>query len=264
MRTAGLAVGRVLDAVRSHAAPGVTPRELDGIAVDLIRRAGAVSSFKGYSPGPGYPPFPAVTCISVNDSVVHGIPDDTPLASGDLVSVDFGLSIRGWHGDSALTFGVGELAEEAQRLSEVTRLAMWDGVTAARVGGRIGDIGHAVQSRVRQENPEFGVVREFTGHGIGRRMHETPPDVPNFGRPGRGERIEHGLVIAIEPIVSAGSSRVVELDDGWTVKTSDGSLAAHWEHTVAITKQGLWVLTAADGGEAELTRRGVKFAPLAD
>ncbi|MEE9965701.1 MAG: type I methionyl aminopeptidase [Propionicimonas sp.] len=263
MRVAGRVVADILAAVREAARPGVSTAELDAMAAELIASAGAVSSFLGYGSEFGMPAYPAVTCISVNEEIVHGIPGARVLAEGDLVSVDFGVSINGWHGDSAITFGVGELTAERAALSEDTREAMWSGITAARVGGRIGDISHAVEHSLRKRALGYGVIAEYTGHGIGRRMHE-PPDVPNVGRPGRGPLIGKGTCLAIEPMVTLGGDATATLDDEWTVVTRDGSVAAHWEHTVAVRPGGLWVLTAADGGEAELTARGVPFAPLGD
>ena len=263
MRISGLVVARILAAVREAARPGVTTAELDQLARERIEAAGAVSSFLGYGRSFGLPPFPAVTCISINDEIVHGIPGDRALIDGDLVSVDFGVSVNGWHGDSAITFGIGELSAARAALSETTRVAMWDGFAAAKVGGRIGDISHAVEDSIRNRHAGYGVVAEYTGHGIGRAMHEAP-DVPNVGRPGRGELISKGVCLAIEPMVTLGSAATANLDDEWTVVSRDGSAAAHWEHTVAILPGGLWVLTAEDGGEAELTARGVKFAPLGD
>ncbi|MGC3993891.1 MAG: type I methionyl aminopeptidase [Propionicimonas sp.] len=263
MRAAGLVVGRTLQTVKEAARPGITTADLDAVARECIARAGAVSSFLGYGGGFGLPPFPAVTCISVNSAVVHGIPGDHVLADGDLVSVDFGVSLAGWHGDSAITFAVGTPSPEAEALSEVTRQAMWDGVAAARIGGRIGDISHAVESSVRSHGRRYGIVSEYTGHGIGTAMHQDP-DVPNIGRRGRGELLTKGVCLAIEPMVTAGSAATATLDDEWTVVTRDGSLASHWEHTVALTGTGLWVLTAEDGGEAELTARGARFGPLGD
>lgn len=263
MRRAGLVVAGVLKDLRAHAAPGVTTSELDGIAREALDAAGAKSSFYRYGAGFGVPPYPAVTCISVNEEVVHGIPGDRVLRAGDLVSVDFGAIVSGWHGDSAITFGIGEVSAEAAALSETTRQAMWAGIAAARVGGRVGDISHAVESYVRAQPQGYGIVEDYTGHGIGSAMHQAP-DVPNFGRAGRGEKLVDGMCLAIEPMVTIGSAATATLDDEWTVVTRDSSPAAHWEHTIAITRAGLWVLTAEDGGEAELTARGVKFAPLAD
>lgn len=263
MRAAGLVVARTLARLRSEGRPGVTTGDLDLIAREEIARAKAISSFLGYDGGYGLPPFPAVTCISVNEEVVHGVPGGRVLAEGDLVSVDFGVSIDGWHGDAAVTFGVGATTPERLRLSEVTCDALWAGIAATRSGGRIGDISQAVETRVRREPHRYGIVEEFTGHGIGTRMHMAP-DVPNLGRRGRGVQLFTGMALAIEPMVTLGSPRVTTLDDEWTIATRDGSVAAHWEHTVAITTGGLWVLTAEDGGEAELTARGLDFGPLAD
>lgn len=261
MRRSGLVVASILGAVREAAAAGVTTAELDALAADRIRQAGACSSFLGYGAGSGVPPYPAVTCISVNAEVVHGIPGERILVDGDLVSVDFGVSIDGWHGDSAITFAVGEPSGEVAALCEATRTAMWDGIAAARIGGRVGDISHAVETSVRHQGVRYGIVADYTGHGIGSAMHQ-PPDVPNLGRPGRGELLTKGMCLAVEPMVTLGSATTAELDDEWTVVTRDGSVAAHWEHTFALTHDGVWVLTAEDGGEAELRARGVPFGPL--
>lgn len=261
MRSAGLVVARTLQAVRASARPGVTTAELDAIAREQIASAGAVSSFLGYGGGFGLPPYPAVTCISVNAEIVHGIPGSRVLAEGDLVSVDFGVSLDGWHGDSAITFAVGTPSPEVAALSEATRDSLWAGIAAARIGGHVGDIGHAVETSVRSHGRRYGIIAEYTGHGIGTAMHQ-PPDVPNLGRPGRGELLTKGICLAVEPMVTLGSASTVTLDDEWTVVTRDGSIAAHWEHTIALTGSGVWVLTAEDGGEAELTARGVPFGPL--
>ena len=263
MRRAGLVVAQTHAALRDAATPGVTTGELDALAREVLARAGATSSFLGYDGGYGDPPFPAVACISVNEEVVHGIPGPRALEEGDLVSVDFGAIVDGWHGDGAITFGVGELSPADARLSDVTREAMWAGIGAAHLRGRVGDISHAVERRIREEPLTYGIVRDFTGHGIGSAMHQ-PPDVPNYGRPGRGTRIVEGLALAIEPMVTLGSEEGLTLDDDWTVVTADGSRAAHWEHTMTVTSAGLWILTALDGGEAELTARGLPYGPLAD
>ena len=263
MRRAGLVVAQTHVALREAAAPGVTTGELDVLAREVLARHGATSSFLGYDGGYDDPPFPAVTCISVNEEIVHGIPGDRVLAAGDLVSVDFGAIVDGWHGDGAITFGVGELSPADARLSDVTREAMWAGIGAAHLRGRVGDISHAVERRIREEPLTYGIVRDFTGHGIGSAMHQ-PPDVPNYGRPGRGTRIVEGLALAIEPMVTLGSEEGLTLADDWTVVTADGSRAAHWEHTMTVTSAGLWILTALDGGEAELTARGLPYGPLAD
>lgn len=263
MRKAGLVVARVLRALKDHAAPGVTTADLDAIAREILAAEGAQSSFLGYGAHFGLPAYPAVTCISVNEQIVHGIPGDRALVAGDLVSVDFGAIVDGWHGDSALTFGVGALTPAAETLSEVTRLSMWAGIAAARVGGRVGDVSHAVEECIDAQDHPYGIVAEYTGHGIGSAMH-LPPDVPNYGRKGHGPRLVEGLCIAVEPMATYGEADTATLADEWTVVTRDSSLAAHWEHTVALTKKGLWVLTAEDGGETELAARGAPFAPLGD
>lgn len=262
MRRAGVVVARTHEALSAMAAPGVTTGELDQRAREVLAEHGAASSFLGYGAQWGYPPYPAVTCISVNEEVVHGIPGDRVLVSGDVVSVDFGAVLDGFHGDGAVTFGVGSLSDADARLSDVTRESLWAGIAAARLGGRVTDISHAIEASVRAAGP-FGILQDYTGHGIGTAMHQ-PPDVPNYGRPGRGPRIVPGLALAIEPMITLGSSEGVVLEDEWTVATADGSRAAHWEHTITVTKQGLWVLTALDGGEAELAARGLPFGPLAD
>ncbi|WP_342373155.1 type I methionyl aminopeptidase [Propioniciclava soli] len=263
MRRAGIVVAEVHARLSAAAAPGVTTGELDALAREIIAAHGAESSFLNYGAAWGHPPYPGVTCISVNEEIVHGIPGERALAEGDLVSVDFGAAIEGWHVDAALTFGVGELAEADAALSDVTREALWAGIAEALLGRRIGDIGAAVAASVEAGGPQYGILEDYTGHGIGSAMHQ-PPDVPNTGRPGRGPKIVAGMALAIEPMVTLGATEGVTLDDDWTVVTPDGSRAAHWEHTVTATRDGLWVLTAADGGEAELTARGLPFAPLAD
>ncbi|HET8722854.1 MAG TPA: type I methionyl aminopeptidase, partial [Anaeromyxobacteraceae bacterium] len=234
MREAGRLVRAVLDQLSAAAVAGVSTAELDQLAEARTREAGAIPAFKGYL---GYP---ASVCISVNEEVVHGIPSGRRLQDGDLVGLDFGAILGGFHGDSAVTVVVGRGAPEALRLVETTRAALEAGVAAARAGNRVGDIGAAVQGVA--EAAGYSVVREFVGHGIGRRLHE-PPQVPNFGLPGTGERLLPGMVIAIEPMVNAGRHGVVTLDDGWTAVTEDGSLSAHFEHTVAITEAGPEVLT---------------------
>lgn len=263
MRRAGLLVARAHDAVRSTARAGVTTAELDAVARAVLDEAGAGSSFLHYGASFGLPPYPAVTCLSVNQEVVHGIPSDRALAEGDLVSMDFGAIVSGWHGDAAITFGVGALSPERQALSDATRDSLWAGIAAIRVGGRVTDISHAIEASIRAREHAYGIVADYTGHGIGSAMHQQP-DVPNLGRPGRGPKIVPGLCLAIEPMVTAGSPETATLDDEWTVVTRDGSDAAHWEHTVAITRTGLWVLTAVDGGEEMLGRLGLKFGPLGD
>ncbi len=263
MRRAGLVVARTLAALREAAAPGVTTGELDALAREQLARAGATSSFLNYGGGWDVPPFPAVTCISVNDEIVHGVPGSRVLADGDLVSVDFGAIVDGWHGDAAISFSVGEPRPDDQRLSDVTRRSMWRGIAAARLGGRVGDISAAVQGFVQSQRERYGIVREFTGHGIGSQMHQAP-DVPNHGKRGRGALLVQGICLAVEPMLTLGGEATATLDDGWTVVTRDRTRACHWEHTMTITRHGLWVLTAEDGGEAELTALGATFGPLAD
>jgi methionyl aminopeptidase len=256
MRRAGLVVGETLELLRSSVRAGTTTGELDAIAEDSIRSRGAVPSFKGYHG------FPASICASVNDEVVHGIPGERRLEDGDVISIDCGAIVEGWHGDAAITVPVGTVRDEVATLSEVTRQAMWRGIAAARLGGRVTDISHAVESHVRAAGG-YGILEDYVGHGIGSAMHQ-PPNVPNYGRPGRGPRLVEGLALAVEPMVTLGGKETDVLEDDWTVVTSDGSWAAHHEHTFTLTSTGAWVLTALDGGEAELTALGVPFGPLAD
>ncbi len=251
MRRAGLVVCHTLELLRAAVRPGVTTAELDALAEDAIRTAGATPSFLGYQG------FPASICTSVNDEVVHGIPGDRQLRAGDLVSLDCGAIVDGWHGDAAITVPVGEVAPELLALVADTEAAMWAGIAAARTGGRVGDISAAVEARLR-EGGRYGIVEDYTGHGIGTAMHQ-PPDVPNVGRPGRGTRLVPGLALAVEPMVTLGGHETDVLEDEWTVVTSDGSWAAHAEHTFALTERGAWVLTAPDGGEAMLADLGVPF-----
>jgi methionyl aminopeptidase len=256
MRAAGLVVARALAAMQTAVAPGVSTADLDAVARDVLRDAGATSSFLGYH---GYP---AVICASVNDRVVHGIPSAAEkLAEGDLISIDFGAIVEGWHGDAAITAPVGAVAPELAQLSATCEAAMWDGLAAARAGGRLGDISHAVETSVRRAG-RYGIVANYGGHGIGSQMHMAP-HILNYGRAGKGPRLLAGMALAIEPMVTLGSRATRELDDGWTVVTVDGSRAAHWEHTVAILDDGPWVLTAEDGGRAELAKRGVALSASA-
>ena len=215
--------------------PGITTAELDKIAEDYIRSKGAVPNFKNYQ---GYP---ATACISVNNEVIHGIPSKKRvIKQGDIVSVDLGALFNGYHGDNAATFACGDVSEEAKRLMDATRESLYEGIKAAVAGGRIGDIGHAVQSYIEARG--YSVVRKFVGHGIGTKLHEAP-EVPNFGAPSRGIRLMPGMTLAIEPMVNAGGSEVEIMPDGWTVLTKDGSLSAHFEHTVAITSSGPQIMT---------------------
>jgi methionyl aminopeptidase len=233
MDEANRIVHRVLDGIGRIIGPGVTTRELDHYAEDEIRRAGAVPAFLNYK---GYP---ATLCTSVNDVIVHGIPNELPLNEGDIVGVDCGVLFKGYYGDSARTFAVGALDSEAERLLQVTRTALQLAIEHVRPGGRLSDIGSAVQQHV--EDAGFSVVREFVGHGIGTSLHEDP-QVPNFGAPGRGPRLKPGLVLAIEPMVNAGDPGVQMDPDGWTARTTDGSLSAHFEYSVAVTAEGPRVL----------------------
>jgi methionyl aminopeptidase len=242
MRAAGQIVGEVLALLKERVEPGLPTIELDRLAEAEIRRRGGEPVFKGYQPHPGVPPYPASVCVSVNDEVVHGIPGPRRLKAGDLVSLDLGARIHGFVGDAALSLFVGHPPDEAaKRLLDVTEAALWAGIRAIRVGGRIGDIGAAVQAVV--EGAGFGVVREFVGHGVGRAMHE-PPEVPNYGQPGRGARIQAGMALCIEPMVTAGDWRIRIKPDGWTAATLDGSLACHFEHTLFVAEDGVEVLTA--------------------
>jgi methionyl aminopeptidase len=247
MREAGLVVAHTLAAVAAAVRPGVTTAELDALAEREIRAAGATPSFLGYH---GYP---ATICTSVNDEIVHAIPDPARrLREGDIISIDCGAIVDGWHGDAAVTVGVGAISAEHTALLHVCEDALWRGLAQARPGGRLGDISHAVESSVRQAGP-YHVVEEYTGHGIGTAMH-MDPSVPNYGRAGRGLRLRTGMALAIEPMVTLGSAETVLHDDGWTVTTADGSWAAHFEHTVAITAEGPWVLTAEDDRRATAER----------
>jgi methionyl aminopeptidase len=256
MREAGLVVARALSAMQEAVAPGVSTADLDGIARDVLADAGASSSFLGYH---GYP---AVICASVNDRVVHGIPSaGEKLALGDLISIDFGAIVEGWHGDAAISVPVGEVRPEIAALSATCEAAMWDGLAVANSGARLTDISHAIEKSIRSAG-QYGIVAGYGGHGIGSEMHMAP-HILNYGRPGKGPRLVPGMALAIEPMVTLGSRATEELDDGWTVVTVDGSWAAHWEHTVAILDDGPWVLTAPDGGRAELSRRGVELSAQA-
>jgi methionyl aminopeptidase len=238
MRAAGRLVGEVLTQLTTKVAPGVTTAELDEVAEKLIGDAGAIPAFKGYH---GYP---ASICASINDEVIHGIPSGRRvLNEGDIVSIDVGASLDGFYGDSAITLAVGHVSEEAATLLRVTEESLYRAIERARPGSRVSDIGHAVQQHV--ESYGFSVVREFVGHGIGQRMHEEP-QVPNYGEAGRGPRLAEGMVLAIEPMVNAGKPAVKVLADGWTAVTRDRSLSAHFEHTVAVTADGPWILTARE------------------
>ena len=249
MRKAGLVVARTLEVLRAAVRPGISTADLDELAEREIRGAGATPSFKGYH---GYP---ASICTSVNEVIVHGIPrPDTVLREGDIISIDCGAIVDGWHGDAAFTVGVGNIAPELTRLLEVCETALWQGLAQARAGHRLTGISHAVEASVRGAGP-YGIIEEYVGHGIGSAMHMDPP-VPNYGRPGRGPRLTEGMAVAVEPMIVLGGAGTEVLDDEWTVVSADGSSAAHFEHTVAITPDGPWVLTAPDGGAAGFSAIG--------
>ncbi|MBB5893268.1 type I methionyl aminopeptidase [Kutzneria kofuensis] len=244
MRAAGIVVARSLALMAERAAAGVSTAELDELAEQTIRDAGAVPSFKGYHG------FPASICASVNDQVVHGIPSRTQvLADGDLISIDCGAILDGWHGDAAVTVLVGPGTDSDRKLSEATRASMHAGIEAAVVGARLTDISFAIESSVLRSDEadgvEYGIVTDYGGHGIGTQMH-MEPFLPNFGKPGKGPRLKAGMAIAIEPMLTLGTDQTKELDDGWTVITADGTRAAHWEHSIAITDDGPWILTAPE------------------
>lgn len=234
MRRAGRVVAEVLAFLREEVRPGVTTGRLDALAEEKILRMGARPAFKGFR---GYP---ASLCTSVNEQVVHGIPGPRVLAPGDIISLDVGAILDGFYGDAAITLGVGEISPQARQLLTVTEEALYRGIEQAQADKYLGDISHAIQSWVEAHG--FSVVREYVGHGIGRSMHEPPP-IPNYGEPGRGPRLKVGMVLAIEPMVNIGGYKVREERDGWTVVTVDGSLSAHFEHTVAITEEGPEILT---------------------
>ena len=250
MRVAGRLASEVLDILTPHVKAGVTTRELDQIALDhVVRVQGAVSATVGYAP-PGYPPFPAALCTSLNDVVCHGIPDDRPLKNGDILNIDVTIIKDGWHGDNSRMFVIGEPGIAARRLSQVTFEAMWKGIVKVRPGARLGDIGHAIQAYA--EHAGYSVVREFCGHGVGARFHEEP-QVLHYGRPGTLEELVPGMIFTIEPMINAGRREIKEDRranrpyDGWTIVTRDRSLSAQWEHMVLVTEDGYEVLTVSAG-----------------
>lgn len=262
MRRAGLVVAQTLAELSTGLRAGQTCADLDAQAERYIRAQGAQPSF------PLVPGYRHTLCVSVNEQVVHGIPGPLQLNEGDLVSIDCGAVVDGWHGDAAVTLVVGgEAAADAADLAlvEATRTSLWAGITAFRVGGHVGDIGAAVEDSLEDSGDRhgiaFGIVDGYEGHGIGREMHMSP-GVPNVRTRQRGPRVRSGATVAIEPMVTLGTDDTRELEDEWTVVTTDGSRAAHWEHTVAVTDAGLWVLTALDGGQAELSALGAPYAPL--
>lgn len=240
MRAANLLVGDTLAELGKVIKPGISTKQLDRIAEEYIRDHGAVPTFLGF-PNPYGGPFPASICTSVNDVVVHGVPNDEPLVEGDIISIDCGTLLNGYNGDSCYTFCVGEPSADVKELLNVTKQALYDGIANAVPGKRIGDIGFAIQTTC--EGANYGVVREFVGHGIGREMHEDP-QVPNYGRRGNGIAIKNGLCIAIEPMITLGSPQIYMMPDKWTIRTRDGKPAAHFEHTVAIHKGKVDILSS--------------------
>lgn len=260
MRRAGVVVADALTTMRDAAVAGVSTGELDDIAREVLRAAGATSSFLHYDIGNG--PYPAVICASVNDRVVHGIPSRTErLADGDIVSLDFGAAIEGWHADAAVSVLVGAVSDGVQALSRACEQALWSGLSRARAGGRLGDISHAVQASTQGAGP-YAIVSGYGGHGIGSAMH-MDPHVANEGRPGKGLRLRAGMALAVEPMLTLGGPSLREHPDGWTLSTADGSWSAHWEHTVAIMDDGPWVLTAHDAGRVGLAALGVTVSAAA-
>ena len=255
MRTAGLVVADALAAVRDAVRPGLTTADLDQVAADVIAAAGATPSFLGYH---GYP---ATICVSVNDEIVHGIPGSRVLAPGDVVSIDCGAIVAGWHGDAAFSTVLPDADAADVALVDATERGLWAGIAALARGERLGVVGEAVEDVVEAAGAGYGIVQEYVGHGIGTAMHQ-PPEVLNYRTREKGTRLRPGLCVAIEPMLTRGSRMTQVLEDDWTVVTVDGSRAAHWEHTVAIVPGGVWVLTAADGGAARLRELGVEVAPL--
>lgn len=254
MREAGLVVAEGLAQMRAAVAPGVSTADLNDVGAKVLKDAGAIGSFLNYHG------FPAVICASVNEEIVHGIPKpDRVLKEGDVVSLDFGAIVDGWHGDAAVTVGVGEISPEARKLLDVCEESLWRGLAAASLGGRLTDISHGIEEYIRPFG--FGIVEGYGGHGIGSEMHQDP-HVLNYGKPGRGPKLVKGLCLAIEPMVNLGSPQTRELSDGWTVVTVDGSISAHFEHSFTLTDEGPFVLTAPDGGAARLAELGIRTGVL--
>lgn len=239
MRTAGKKLAEVIVVVREATVEGISTLELDRVCEEEIRKRGCLPAFLGYQVGPNV--YPKTLCASLNEMVVHGIPNDRPLTSGDIISLDFGLIYGGFHADSAFTVPIGDISEQARHLLDVTEQSLYKAVSRALPGNRVGDIGHTIQGMCEAEG--FGVVREYVGHGIGRQLHEEP-SVPNYGKADTGVLLKAGMCIAIEPMITTGSWKTKTLDDGWTVVTKDKSLAAHFEHTVLITPSGPEILTS--------------------
>ena len=255
MRRAGLLVGQTLDLMRESIKVGMRTDALDAIAAANIKRGGATSNFKGYHG------FPASICVSVNDEIVHGIPGDRIINDGDVVSVDCGAIVEGWHGDAAFSLGVGRVDPEDQKMMDVCEESMWRGIAAGKNGAKLSDIGHAIEEYTKSQG-SYGILQEYGGHGIGTEMHQEP-HVLNFGKPGNGPVIVPGFVLAIEPMITRGSARTKVLGDDWTVVSADKSRGSHFEHTYAVMPDGKpFVLTAFDGGKSELSRLGVVVSEL--
>lgn len=260
MAVAGGCVAAVHQAVREAAKPGVSLKDLDGIAADITSDWGCIPSFLGYQPSPTQTPYPGHLCLSVNDVIVHGIPSGYKLRTGDVLSVDAGAIFEGFHGDAAFSIGIGELTPEAAELVGATEEGMWAGIYAVAHGARLGDVGAAVQ-KVGDAHG-YGIVREYVGHGIGRQMHEEP-QVPNLGVPGKGMKLRTGMALCIEPMFNRGSWETRVDPDGWTVRTADGSLSAHFEHTVAITQSGVKVMTLLGAPDlADIPARDYNSRPV--
>lgn len=256
MARAGVVTSRALDAAVAAAAPGVSTADLDAVFREVLAEHGATSNFLGYYD------YPATICASPNEIVVHGIPGPRALGEADIISIDGGAIVEGWHGDSARTVLMPRAGSEDRELSEITREAMWHGIAAAASAQRVGEIGAAIEDFVRAESGgTYGIIEDYVGHGIGSAMHMAP-DVPNYRTREAGPRIKPGMALAIEPMLVTGSTRTEVLEDDWTVVTLDGSHSSQWEHSVAFHRDGIWVLTAEDGGAEELARRGVRVAPI--
>ena len=255
MRKAGLVVGQALELMRAAIAPGVTSLDLDALAADFLKKNNASPSFLNYH---GYP---NVICASVNQEVVHGIPNERPMVEGDLMSIDFGAIVEGWHGDSAISVGVGTIDPENQKLMDVCEESMWRGIAAAKVGGHLTDLSFAIEQYIKSQG-KYGILREYGGHGIGTEMHQDP-HLLNYGPAGMGPELKAGLALAVEPMITRGTEKMRVLSDEWTVVTGDGSYAAHFEHSFALLPDGKpFVLTALDGGKAKLAALGVEISTL--
>jgi methionyl aminopeptidase len=255
MRKAGLVVAEIHKAIRDAIKPGMMTSALDAVAEAVIKRHSATSNFKGYHG------FPATICVSVNDEIVHGIPGDRVINEGDVVSVDCGAIIEGWHGDAAFSVGIGKTDPEDQKMMDVCEESMWRGIAAGKNGAKLSDIGHAIEEYTKSQG-SYGILQEYGGHGIGTEMHQEP-HVLNFGKPGNGPVIVPGIVLAIEPMITRGSARTKVLGDDWTVVSADSSRGSHFEHTYAVMPDGKpFVLTAFDGGKKELSRLGIEISAL--